>query len=160
MKHTHLATNFLPALLFAITGSSLVHAADRIQVDWTQVCRAAAGNQLAITTTNGDTVDGYCIAVNVNEVSINTDHGIVKVARTAFSRIQMHRPHKGHQLRALGNMMRKSLAKESDWLLSPHAPAGLVSIPPTIAWGAVAVPFCLLGDLKDKLSGVREIQVN
>jgi hypothetical protein len=72
----------------------------------------------------------------------------------------MHRPKKGRQVRTLRTGFRKALTKQVNWLLSPHAVAGIVAIPPTLAWGAVSLPFCVLGDMRDKLGNDREIQIN
>ena len=43
--------------------------------------------------------------------------------------------------------MGKWLGKGFALLFSPKAPEGLVTIPATLAWGAVSAPFCLLGDI-------------
>jgi hypothetical protein len=55
--------------------------------------------------------------------------------------------------------MHEGLRQGFEWLFSPYAPLGMVVVPGTVAWGAVAAPFCLLGDLNDKLAGRREIKV-
>jgi hypothetical protein len=65
----------------------------------------------------------------------------------------------GHQLSALGRNVQKGLRQGFEWLLSPYAPLGIVAVPATVAWGAVAAPFCLLGDLTHKASRTREIKV-
>jgi hypothetical protein len=54
-----------------------------------------------------------------------------------------------HHLADLGNSMSKSFRRGFGWLFSPAAPLGLLTIPATVAWGAMAAPFCLLGDLGD-----------
>jgi hypothetical protein len=65
-----------------------------------QVCTVADGHQLTITTTNGDTVDGYCMSINVDEMAVTTkDRRVVKVARAALSRIQMQRSKNEQQLK-------------------------------------------------------------
>jgi P pilus assembly chaperone PapD len=160
MKLTLSATYGFLAISVLTASISPLQAADQKQISWTDVCRTAPGKELAITTANGDTVTGYCVAVSVDDVSIHTqDRGVVKVARTALSRIRLQRANRGHQLRTLRHDMHKTLTDELDWLFSPRAVGGIVSIPPTLAWGAVAVPFCLLGDLRDHFSGAEEIQV-
>jgi hypothetical protein len=129
-----------------------LHATEQVEVRWSEVCRVADGHQLTITTTNGDTVDGYCMSINVDEMAVTTkDRRVVKVARAALSRIQMQmQPSpKGHYLRSLGKGMHEGFRQGFSWLLSPYAPLGLVVVPGTVAWGAIAAPFCLLGDLKD-----------
>jgi hypothetical protein len=160
MRLTNSSLNCVLAGFVLIAKCSSLQAADPIQVPWERVCSAAQGNQLTLTTTGGNTVDGYCVAVSVNEVSVRTkDKSVVKIARATLSRLQMHRPNSGHQVSTLGSQFHKGMTKELDWLLSPHAALGIVTIPPTLAWGAVTLPFCALGDLKDKLAGAREIQI-
>ena len=70
------------------------------------------------------------------------------------------KPGNGHHLADLGNSMSKSFARGFGWLFSPAAPLGLVAIPATIAWGAVAAPFCLLGDLGDDGAITQDIKVS
>ena len=136
----------LAALLILAPGA---HAAGEIRVPWTDLCKTASDHQLTIQTVGGDTVEGYCMSISVNEVAVNTkDKGVVKIARTALARIDMQPArHEGHQLKWLGQRMHKSLRKGAGWLFSVYAPAGMVAIPATLAWGAVSAPFCLLGAL-------------
>jgi hypothetical protein len=147
-------------LLILLAWFAPLRAASVIQVHWNEICRTTSGNLLEITTSTGDRVEGYCTAVGVDEISISTqdnkDMRVVKIARTALSRIVMRSPSKGHHLRALGRGMRENLKQGVDSLFSEMAPVGLVHVPGTLAWGAIAAPFCLLGDLGDKLSGAAE----
>ena len=101
------------------------------------------------------------MSITVNEVAIQTENRqVVKIARSAFSRVQMHRsPQQQHPLKALGKDLRTSFRDGFGLLFSPVAPMGLVLIPGTAAWGVVAAPFCALGELKNKLEGPREIKV-
>jgi hypothetical protein len=148
------------ALTFlALTASSLpLYAGEPIATTWNQVCSVAAGRELIVTTSTGEAVEGFCVKIDVNEISVTTrDHRVVKIARNAFSRIEMHRV-KGHQLRSLGEGVRGGLRWGFGTLLSPLVPVAVVAIPATLAWGAVAAPFCLLGDLKAKASGTQEIK--
>jgi hypothetical protein len=129
----------------------------------------AEGQPLTLTTADGATVDGYCVAIGVDEISVNTkDRGVVKVARSALSRIDMHlhtSSHRGHELRALGHGVHVGLSRGFGWLLSPDALLGIVTIPATLAWGAVSAPFCAIGDVAAKAKLVpppateREIRV-
>ena len=148
----------LPALMIL---APRVHAASEIRVTWTDLCKTVAGHQLTIKTLNGDVVDGYCMNISVEEVSVKTkENKVVKIARTALARVDMQRKeNEGHQLRALGQGMHKSLRKGFGWLFSIYAPAGMVAIPATLAWGAVSAPFCLIGDLTHDGSDTTEIKV-
>jgi hypothetical protein len=159
MKNPTFANVRLLMLSAAIAGALPLYAAEPIQVHWNEVCRVAADRQLEITTVNGETVEGYCTSINVDQMSVTTgDQRVVKIARTALSKLQMHRS-KGHQMNALGRNIRTGLGFGFKELLSPNAALGLVAVPVTVAWGAVAVPFCLLADLKDKVTGKQEIKV-
>jgi len=133
-------------------------AANPIETQWNQVCRVADGREMIVTTASGETVQGYCISVDVDGVGIRTRDGQIKhVARTALARLRVHGA-RGHQLSSLGKGVHDGLKFGVDALLSPEAVLGAVAIPATLAWGAVSTPFCILGDLRDKLSGTREIK--
>lgn len=152
MKRTHLS---IIVTLLAVTS---LRAADPVNVPWNKLCQAARGGEMRVTTVTGDTVDGYCVAIDVNQLSVTTkDKGIVKIARTALSRLEVNNT-KGHQLRALHKDVHKGLTSSLDDLLSPKAPIGIVGVPLVLGWGAVAAPFCLLGDLRSKLVGKRELK--
>jgi len=121
-------------------------AQERVHVAWSQVCQEARGRQMRLTTNTGDTVEGYCVSVSVDEISLRTpDQRAVKIARAAMARIVV--TPQEHRLPALGRGMRKSLTTGFRALLSPWAPAGIVLIPATLAWGALSAPFCAAGDL-------------
>lgn len=119
------------------------------------------GNHLMITTADGATVDGFCMSITVDEVAIRTENQkVVKIARTAFSRIQMHRrPQQEHPLKSLGKGLRRTFQEGFDMLFTPAAPGAIVLIPAAAAWGVVATPFCALGELKNRLDGPRELKV-
>lgn len=161
----------LTTLRFALLSAALAcsvpaSAADAVEAHWTEVCSVAGGNVVHISTSDGAMLEGYCVAVGVDEISIRTkDRGVVKVARSALSRISMalQASDRGHELRALRRDMKSALKAEIGWVFSPHALGGLVSLPATLAWGAVATPFCAIADLEDKITGdsrkEREIKV-
>lgn len=151
MKHFQLAT------LFALT-LPLFAAEPPKEVQWSELCQASGQRPLQVTTTNGETSEGYCMFVSVNEVTLQTrHHKIVKIARDAFSRAHV-RPR--HPMQALGQDMHKHLKTGIDDLLSPRAPLGLVFVPSVLAWGAIAAPFCALGELRDVVEGGQELKVN
>jgi hypothetical protein len=160
MKHTTFSSIPFLALSALIASVPALHAADQIQVRWDQLCQVAHDRQLTITTATGETVSGYCMSSNADEIALNSkDNKIVKIARSALQRIQMSHSTNGHQLSALGRTMQKGLRTGADWLLSPRAPLGIVAIPATLAWGAVAAPFCILGDLIHEDAGTQEVKV-
>jgi hypothetical protein len=160
MTHTTLTTIRFLSLSAVMILSLPLHAADQIQVPWNEVCKTAAGNQLTIKTANGDSIDGYCLSVDVDEIAVTTkDQRVVRIARKTLSRIDMlTSKDQGHQLAALGRKVDGGLRQGFKWLFSPAAPLGIVAVPATLAWGAVAAPFCLLGDLTQEPS-TKEIKV-
>lgn len=142
-------------------GIGATHAAGPATVQWNEVCRVAGNRQLSITTQKGETIQGYCTAITVNEISLTTkDQRVVKIARSALARIRAIRVvnTKGHALASLGKGMHEGLRSGFGWLLSPAAPVGLVVVPGTLAWGAIAAPFCLIGDLVHVTRGGVEIE--
>jgi hypothetical protein len=158
MKNTPVRS--IPFLtLTALLGcGSLLRAADPVEVHWNDFCKVSQGRQLEITTDAGETVSGYCLSVNADEVQDNTGGRIVKLGRKALSHVIMERT-EGHQLRSLGRGMRTGLKNGWKWLLSPSAIEGIVAIPAVLAWGAVSAPFCALGDLKYHIEGREEIKL-
>jgi hypothetical protein len=96
----------LVALPILAALASPLRAADPIQTQWRDLCRVSHGHSLQITTSTGEVVEGVCIAINVDEVSIRTgDNRIVKVARQGYSRILMAANDR-HPLRSLGKGMK------------------------------------------------------
>jgi hypothetical protein len=158
MKNTTFRNLQLLTLFTLLAGSVPVRAADPVEVLWKDFCRAAQHRELEITTTGGDTVSGYCVSINADEVGIHAGGKVVKLGRAALAKIQIERS-KGNQLRSLGRGMHSGLKQGANWLLSPAAVAGIVTIPATLAWGAVSAPFCILGDLKHHALGKQEIKL-
>jgi hypothetical protein len=149
----------ITATVLLAAGSESAIAAGPVTAQWREVCRVAGDRELSITMQGGETVTGYCMAINVDDIAVRTkDQKIRKIARSALSRIDMRRT-KGHALASLGKGVLGGLHQGRQWLLSPAAPLGIVLIPGTLAWGVVAAPFCLLGDLHYKISGSEEIKV-
>ena len=137
-----------------------IHAASDIHARWSDLCHVAGNHQLNVTTADGAVVSGSCTGTDADALSLTANQRVVKIARSTLTRIQMYQPGNGHHLADLGNSMSKSFAKGFGWLFSPAAPLGLVAIPATIAWGAVAAPFCLLGDLGDDGAITQDIKVS
>jgi hypothetical protein len=137
-----------------------LHAAPPAEVHWTDVCHYADHRPLVVTTSTGEVVEGYCVSTTVDGISVmGKDHRVVKIARTAFSRMQMQLTKNPHRLKALGSGMHSAMKEGFDMMFSPLAPVGLVVIPGTLAWGIAAAPFCILGDLRNKIAGNQEIRV-
>jgi hypothetical protein len=153
MKHF-----FFSLALCALAVSTPLPAAD-LQARWTELCHVAGTRQLNVTTSDGKTVSGICGSTTADELSLNNKQLVVRVARATLTRIEMYDPGTGHHLADLGNGMSKSFQQGFRWLFSPAAALGLVTIPATVAWGAVAAPFCLLGDMGSDGPSTHEIKL-
>jgi hypothetical protein len=102
---------------------------------------------MKIATTDGQTVEGYCLKVEVDGIQVRTSaKGVIRIARSTLSQIRIQNPHE-HQLVSLGRTLSTALRNESQDLLTPAGPFEIVALPATVAWGIVATPFCLIGDL-------------
>jgi hypothetical protein len=160
MKHITAKSNLVAALLAAISLPLAASANERpIEVPWQQVCNTSYGQQLILTTETGETIQGYCVSIDVNKIGVRTpDQRVVQIARSTLSKLEMKRP-RTHQLASLGKGVRHELHEGVKILFSPMAPGGLILIPGTLAWGAVAAPFCILGDLFAPPEQIHEIKV-
>jgi hypothetical protein len=163
MKHTSFSQFRFLIFSAALAWTFPLHAApdnsDVIHSRWGDLCAVAGGQQLSITTNDGKTVKGTCASTSDSEIALTANQRVVKIARSTLSRIQMYQPGSGHHLADLGKDMSKSFKTSFVWLLSPAAPLGLVAIPATVAWGAVAAPFCILGDLGQSGPTTHDIKV-
>lgn len=155
MKHTLRFLTLSAALAWAFP----MHAAEDLHARWNDLCRVTGRHQLNVTTSDGKTVSGSCSSTDADGLSLTANQRIVKIARSTLTRIQMYQPGNGHHLADLGNGMSKSFARGFGWLFSPAAPLGLVAIPATVAWGAVAAPFCLLGDMGDNGPVTQDVKI-
>jgi hypothetical protein len=145
-------------LAFCALAWAPLHADAEIYTKWTDLCHLAANRQLSVTTTDGRTVNGSCASTDADGLSLTANQRVIKMARSTLTRIQLYQPG-NHRLADLGKGMSKSFRMGFGWLFSPAAPMGLISIPATVAWGAVAAPFCLLGDLGNNGPVTQEIKV-
>jgi hypothetical protein len=154
MKHASPLSTLLVALLAAIPLS-----ADEPATSWQEVCSIAQDRELTLTTQPGETVQGYCVAIDVHNISVRTsDNKIVRIARTTLEKLEVER-RKGHQLEALCRGMHKGIHWGFEDGLSPRGPLPLAAVPLTLAWGAAVAPFCILGDIISDAAGKREIKV-
>lgn len=167
MRQTHARSKLLGAAsvlgfasLFSIPCAAGPGDPLPLETHWENVCAVSSGKQLIVTTETGETVEGYCVSVDVNKIGIRTiDQRFVQVARSTLRKIEMRRP-KEHQLASLGRGVKKGLHEGTRQLFSPMAIGGMIVIPATLAWGAVSTPFCILGDLFAPQERRREIKVS
>ncbi len=139
-------TLFSTFVLCTLAAWAPLHAAD-LQAHWNDLCQVAAGRQVNVTTSDGKNLTGSCLATSSDQLSLVSTDGVVKIARATLTRIQVWQPGNRHHLKDLGNNMDSSFQLGFVFLRSPAAPIGLAIIPATVAWGAVAVPFCALADI-------------
>jgi hypothetical protein len=160
MRHSPRKISGVLTVLAMAVSTLPLNAADPIEVSWNQVCQVASGRELIVTTAKGETTEGYCLSINIDEIAVSTmDHKVVKIARSTLSRIDVRRA-KSHQFSSLIKGMHEGFRWGFESVLSPWAPLAIVAVPATLAWGVVAVPFCLLGDLRNKAKGKQEIKLN
>jgi hypothetical protein len=150
MKQLHLT--LLGMIVSGVLCSPLAADDTQTAVKWDQLCNTSSGQQLVVSMTSGEKLEGYCVLVTVDALRVQTSNGIVVVARSTVHRLHMYRPKK-NRLASLGKGMKDTLRQGVDDTFSPMAPVGLILIPGTLAWGAVAAPFCILGDIATKLNG-------
>jgi hypothetical protein len=154
----HIQSRIILVLTLAAASMPLCASA-AVEANWNQICRVATGRELLLTTANGDQVRGFCFSVDVDGLGVKTSTGqVTRIARTALTRIEMRRT-QGRQLHALGGVMHDGLKFGVKALFSPFAPVGLVALPGTLAWGAIAAPFCALADLEERGGGSQEIKL-
>ena len=146
-------------LLMTTAVTSVLLTAAPIPARWSEICGVANRDKITIRKVDGQSVRGYCVSIDVDEMTVETkDRKIVRIARSAFRRVYVHQPVRG-PLRALGSSMRNGLEYGTQALFSPRAPVGIVTIPAVLAWGAIAAPFCLLGELGNRPVEMHEITI-
>ena len=135
------------AILFAFSAPAQSPTPAGKPVEWLNLCANTARELLVVTTERGDTIQGYCFFVKHDELTVRTEDGkMVKIARGTVEKVlALAVPE--HRLKALAKGMKQGLHDGVKMTFSPLAPVGLAVIPGTLAWGAVATPFCVLGDL-------------
>lgn len=160
MKNSALQTIIAVALATVTVTSSSLRAAGPVEARWGQICQVSDGRELLVTTNTGHTIEGFCLSIDENGLGVRTKDGkIAHITRVALAHLAMRRS-KGHQLNALGKGLHEGLKIGTNELFSPLAPVGAVVLPGTLAWGIMAAPFCVLGDLKSYLDGRQEIKLN
>lgn len=136
------------AIVFAFSAAAQSPApTPETSVEWPNLCANTTKELLTVTTESGDTVQGYCVFVQHDELTLRTVDGkMVKIARGTLRKV-LALTVTEHRLKSLRKGMKEGLHEGVKMTFSPLAPIGLAVIPGTLAWGAVATPFCVLGDL-------------
>jgi hypothetical protein len=131
----------------ALAGSAALRAQDSIQLPLPRVCDYARSRIVQVKLPTGETVEGVCFSTTVDEIQVQTKNGIVKVARAQLSRVTIADIQPRHQLSHLGKQVGKGVSWSAKQVPTEWGVVGVVGIPVTLAFGAVAAPFCLLGDI-------------
>jgi hypothetical protein len=145
MKHTQASK--LLMIFAALASSAALRAQDSVQLPLPRVCDYARSRSIQVTMPNGETVEGVCFSTTVDELQVQTKSGIVKVARAQLSRVTIADIQAHHQVRHLFKHVGQGVANSAKLIPTEAGLVGLIGVPTTLAWGAVAVPFCLFGDL-------------
>ena len=152
---------FVASSILVLTLSSLAAAQNDPPIDarWTDLCRIASQRELTLTTTSGESVEGYCIAIDINRVTIRSNaNAVIGVARSTLAKLEVKK-RREHHLRSLGHGMHQALKWGVRNALTPAGPVAIPIIPVTLAWGAAAAPFCVIGDLLSIGTKKREIRI-
>jgi hypothetical protein len=136
----------LSIFTLSILGAVSLHAQTQ-DVPWNQLCRYADGRPIEVTTAAGDTFTGFCASVTDKELSIRRPgQAMAKIARTGLAKLQVEKS-RGSQTKLLGRQFRGAMRHALRTLGSPRGVAGLIEVPVVAAWGATALPFCLIADI-------------
>jgi hypothetical protein len=157
MKRPTLSHLFVTQRCLLLSGAAILFAFSALAqsptptpgttVEWSNLCANTARELLVVTTESGDTIRGYCVSVQYDEVAIRTVDGkVVRIARGRLKKV-LALTVAENRMKAVGKGMKQGLGYGVKMTFSPLAPVGLAVIPGTLAWGAVATPFCILGDL-------------
>jgi hypothetical protein len=119
--------------------------------EWSALCAVAQRHELSVVTSSGKTVKGVCDSTGVTEMTLSHSGKLVKIDRSEVSRIRMLLPDKHRLLPALGDQVGWMLGAGVLILASPAAPFGIVLIPASLTYGAVAAPVCAIHDLARKV---------
>ena len=115
---------------------------------WVEVCRTADNHSVTVKTKNHGSVTGACSNVDETQIQLFThERGLLTISRRDVTAIYKRVQTTNHQLATLKQDVGQQFHQDFRWLFSPAAPLGLVAVPITAVWGAVAAPFCWIGDL-------------
>jgi hypothetical protein len=149
---SNLVNRVLSVTILMAAGLTSAVAAEQVSAEWDKLCTVTQRNELSVATNKGQTLKGTCESTTATEMTLRHSGTLVKVDRADISRIQMIRPRGRHQLMpVLGDQVAGMFLGGSSLLASSDAPAGLVLIPVSLAYGIVATPFVAVHDLAHKI---------
>ena len=141
-------TTFRSLMIFAaLAGSATLRAQDSVQLPLEQVCNYARSRTIQVKTATGETVEGVCFSVSVDEIQVKTQNGLMKVARSQLSRVSVVEMPRRQHLARLGKHVKQGIDGSAKMIPTEAGIVGIIGVPMTLAYGAVAAPFCLLGDI-------------
>src|SRR5689334_9638750 len=124
----------------ALCSSAALRAQDVVQLPLERVCEYAKSRTprtVTIKTISGETVEGACFSVDVNEIQIDTGHGLVKVAKAQLSRVTMAEIPRRHQLAHLHRQVHKGVRDSAKIIPTEYGIFGVIGVPLVLAGGAV-----------------------
>jgi hypothetical protein len=112
---------------------------------WRELAVYLQGKLVTITTKDGKSITGRSFNIRPDGIFINDPTPTV-VPRDMVLSVHWEMQYKS-QTRKLGSMLSTGYRHVGKIIGTPLGPFGLVELPAITAWGAAALPFCLLGDL-------------
>lgn len=159
---TNTVTNTLrfSIVLLVLAASTALRAQAVVQLPWNQACQYmnnGSSHKVQITTLTGETTEGVCFAVTMDEIQLKTKTGILTIARSQLSRVRMYEIQPRRQLAHLAKTVGSGLKESVKMIPTDWGIIGVAGIPATLAWGGLAAPFCLLGDI---IGYTKTIEIN
>jgi hypothetical protein len=145
MRNKFAPSRFYRVAMLAMAAAIFTRAAPTEQMHWRELATYLRGKVVTITTKDGKSFGGRNVTVWPDFVAIN-DGVQIKVPRDTVVSFHWEAPYEG-QTRKLGRLLSTSYRHAGKLLGTPAGPVAVVELPAITAWGAAAVPFCLLGDL-------------
>lgn len=127
-------------------------------VPWNQLCEEFDGKTLVLRERDGSIVKGKCIFVHRKFVSVKTSAPRpLEIKRKDIAHLEAVWP-RGLTAK-LGHQVAYGLESGAGLIFSIWAPVGIVMVPATLVWGAVAAPVCLIRDIADRKEHQQEIRI-
>lgn len=145
MRNTLPLTRFHPVAMLAIAVAFTLQAAPSEQMLWKDLAAYVRGKQVTIKTKDGTSLSGRPFMVRPDGIyfDIGTPQ---KGARDEVQSLHWQSVNET-QTDKLGKTLSRAYRHSGQLLGTQLGPIGLLELPAITAWGAAAVPFCLLGDL-------------
>jgi hypothetical protein len=145
MKNKFTPTAICRAAIFALAALFTLQAAPFETIHWKELAARLNGRLLTITTKDGRSLHSRNFVVVPNGISI-VDGTPTLISRDTVLSLHWESPDQS-ETRKLGKSLSGAYRHSGRLLGTELGPIALAELPLITAWGAAAVPFCLLGDL-------------